>query len=202
MTRRVVVFDLGMVLSSPDGLYEELGSILGVTPQQVLDAFWLHRHAYDEGMSDQEFWSRTLGHLGVGPLTEDLLAGLVSADVHGWDDPRPGARAILADLTAAGVETAVLSNAPTTFALAAPEFDWYDQIGTWFFSGTLGVAKPDQGIYAAVESGLAAAFGELWFIDDKQVNVDAANERGWHAHLWVDDDDTRAWLVAEGFLTA
>ncbi len=200
MTRRVVVFDLGMVLSSPDGLYEELGRLLGCTAERIQEVFWIDRHAYDEGMPDREFWTRTVQHLGGRDLTDQLLAVLVATDVRGWQSPRPGARSILAELKQAGVETAVLSNAPTSFALAAPRFDWYDQIGTWFFSGPLGVAKPDQGIYAAVEAGLGADASDLWFIDDKQVNVAAANERGWHAHLWKDDADTRSWLVEEGFL--
>ncbi len=200
MTRRVVVFDLGMVLSSPDGLYEELGAILGASAQQVLDVFWIDRHAYDEGMPDREFWTRTLRHLGGPALSDELLAALVDADVRAWRNPRPDARRIVANLKQRGVETAVLSNAPTSFAVAAPGFDWYDQIGTWFFSGTLGVAKPDEGIYVRVEEGLGAQPSQLWFIDDKQVNVDAANARGWHAHLWHDDADTRAWLLAEGFL--
>ena len=51
-----------------------------------------------------------------------------------------------------------------------------------------------------MEQGLDAAPGSLWFIDDRQVNVDAAASRGWHAHLWVDDQDTRNWLVEAGFL--
>lgn len=27
-------------------------------------------------------------------------------------------------------------------------------------------------------------------------------ERGWQTHLWVDDDDTRTWLVGLGVLPA
>ncbi len=200
MSRRVVVFDLGMVLSSPDGLYDNLGALLGVPGSRVLEAFWLDRHAYDEGMPDREFWDRTTVHLGLSSPDENELAALVATDVKGWANPRPGARAILADLKATGVETAVLSNAPTSFAQSAPGFDWYDQIGTWFFSGPLGFAKPEPGIYRAVERGLDAEPGQLWFIDDKQVNVDAAIACGWQAHLWVDDADTRSYLEAEGFL--
>ena len=200
MARRVVIFDLGMVLSSPDGLYDSLGTVLGVPANNVEQAFWVHRHPYDQGTSDREFWSLTTELLGVPAPDEPQLAALVAADVRGWHSPRPAARAILAELEHAGVETAVLSNAPSSFALAAPRFDWYDRIGTWFFSGPLGVAKPDPRIYEAVEQGLEAAPGSLWFIDDRQVNVDAAASRGWHAHLWVDDHDTRNWLVEAGFL--
>ena len=42
--------------------------------------------------------------------------------------------------------------------------------------------------------------GEIAFIDDKQANVDGALAVGWHAHLWVSDADTRAWLETLGVL--
>ncbi len=201
MSRRVVVFDLGMVLSTPAGLYDDLARVLQVTSAQVEQVFWRHRHPYDEGLGDREYWARTVAELGTGAELDDAtLAELVAVDVGAWRSPRPEARRILADLRTAGVETAILSNAPSSFAAAAPDFDWHDQIGTWFFSGPLGMAKPAAAIYETVERDLHAAPADLWFVDDKQVNVDAATARGWHAHLWVDDADTRAWLTAEGFL--
>ncbi len=203
MSGPVVVFDLGVVLCSPTDLFPALASLLGTTAEAVEQGFWgPHRHRYDEGCSDLDFW-RAAYPLIAGAAEVDLealLPELVAVDMAAWRTPRPEARALLERLRQAGVETAVLSNAPTAFALTAPSFDWYDLVGTWFFSGPMGLAKPDPAIYQQAESGLGRAGEQLWFVDDKQVNIDTATVRGWHTHLWVDDSDTEAWLVAEGFL--
>lgn len=64
------------------------------------------------------------------------------------------------------------------------------------YAAELGSAKPEARFYrvAAARSGFAP--GEIFFIDDKQTNVDAARAEGWSAALW---DGTRplAALMAE-----
>ncbi|MGV8849101.1 MAG: HAD-IA family hydrolase [Propionibacteriaceae bacterium] len=204
MTARVAIFDLGMVLATPMGLYEGLAGLLGTTTGAVQKGFWgPHRHAYDEGGSDRAFWEAALP-LIAGARAIDLdvtLPELVDADTNGWRTIRPGAREILVELNRADIGVHVLSNAPRHFAESSATFDWRDLVDTFFFSGLLGVAKPDPAIYAAVEGSLGLSADALWFIDDKQENVTTATSRGWHAHLWIDDDDTRAWLAAEGFLS-
>jgi putative hydrolase of the HAD superfamily len=191
-----------MVLATPVGLYEGLAELLGTTPEAVTKGFWgPHRHAYDEGGSDRAFWEAALPLIDAPPVDLDaLLPRLVDADTNGWRSIRPGARDILAELNAGGTGVHVLSNAPRHFAQSATTFDWRDLVDTFFFSGLLGLAKPDPAIYAAVEDSLGLPADALWFIDDKLENVTTATSRGWHAHLWIDDADTRAWLVAEGFL--
>ncbi len=192
-----------MVLATPVGLYEGVAELLGTTPEAVMNGFWgPHRHAYDEGGSDRAFWEAALPLIpGARPIDLDaLLPALVDADTNGWRNIRPGAREILAELNGLDVPVHVLSNAPRHFAESSATFDWRHLVDTFFFSGLLGVAKPDPAIYAAVEEALGLPPEALWFVDDKLENITTAVSRGWHAHLWVDDADTRAWLGAEGFL--
>ena len=202
---KTVVFDLGMVLCSPTGLFEKLADLLGTSPEAVDRGLWgEHRLAYDRGGSDRDYWVAALSRI-EGAQVDDLdalLPELVAADITGWKNIRPGARAILEDLVAAGVPRYVLSNAPRVFAQQAPQFDWFELVDEFFFSGLLDTAKPDPAIYAVAEEAIGMPTGDLWFIDDRQANVDTALARGWKTHLWVDDADTRAWLVAEGFLPA
>lgn len=56
------------------------------------------------------------------------------------------------------------------------------------YAAELGSAKPEARFFraAAERSGLSP--GEIFFIDDKQANIDAAREEGWKAALW---DGTR-----------
>ena len=192
-----------MVLSTPTGLYEGLATILGCTPEAVQKGFWgPHRHSYDEGISDRAYWELALP-LMEGAHVRDLdavLPELVAADTGGWRRIREGARTILEALAARGTRVFVLSNAPRSFAATAAGFDWAHLVERYFFSGLMGVAKPSPEIYARVEELLGLPGDALWFVDDRIENVTTASNRGWHAHLWVDDADTLAWLTSEGFL--
>jgi len=203
VNERVAIFDLGMVLSTPTGLYEGLATLLGTTPDAVQKGFWgPHRHAYDEGIPDHAYWEFALPLIDGAhvPDLDAILPDLVTTDTGGWRKIRGGAQTILEDLNAVHTRVFVLSNAPRSFADTAPTFDWANLVEQYFFSGLMGVAKPSPEIYARVEEALGLPGEALWFVDDKIENVVTASNRGWHAHLWVDDSDTRAWLTSEGFL--
>lgn len=64
------------------------------------------------------------------------------------------------------------------------------------YAAELGWAKPAAPFFRAVTARSGFAPGEIFFIDDKQANVDAARGEGWSAALW---DGTRplADLMAE-----
>lgn len=68
------------------------------------------------------------------------------------------------------------------------------------FSGELGIAKPDDAIYAAVTAALDVDASEVVFFDDRQVNVDAARRAGWDAHLWTSGETVRDTLRTMGLL--
>ena len=204
MNERVAIFDLGMVLSTPTGLYDGLATLLGSTPAAVEKGFWgPHRHSYDEGISDRAYWEHALALIEGHQVTDldAILPQLVTTDTGGWREIREDAYAILEELNAAGTRVFVLSNAPRSFADTAPAFDWAHLVERYFFSGLMAVAKPAPEIYARVEESLGLPGEALWFVDDKIENVTTASNRGWHAHLWVDDADTRDWLASEGFLS-
>jgi putative hydrolase of the HAD superfamily len=196
----VVLFDLGWVLAEPVDLTGPLAALLGV-PEAELDAvYYTHRQPYDQGLPDRDYWVRTTAELGVTVDLEALLPTLVETDMSGWSTIRPGAEAILHDLRANGVRIAVLSNAPAAFAEAAESLPWRHLAERWYFSAPLGLTKPDPAIYRHVEQDLGRTGADLWFVDDRLENVLAAQDRGWHAHLWKSDADTRSWLEREGFL--
>lgn len=64
------------------------------------------------------------------------------------------------------------------------------------YAAELGFAKPAAAFFRAAAARSGFAPGEIFFIDDKQANVDAARGEGWSAALW---DGTRplADLMAE-----
>ena len=53
------------------------------------------------------------------------------------------------------------------------------------YAAEVGWAKPAPEFFAAVERRTGFASGELFFIDDRVENVEAARARGWHAATWT-----------------
>ncbi len=61
-----------------------------------------------------------------------------------------------------------------------------------FFSCEMGVRKPDASYYELIETALRKGLpqlkaSEIFFTDDRQINLDAAQERGWATFRMQDD---------------
>jgi len=63
-----------------------------------------------------------------------------------------------------------------------------------YSSASIGARKPDAAYFAEVTRRLGVAPGQIVFWDDAQVNVDAAAEAGWQAHLFADTAQFRALM--------
>ena len=59
------------------------------------------------------------------------------------------------------------------------------------YAAQLGVSKPSQDFYAAVEQRVGLPASAIAFIDDTQKNVEAAQTRGWRAALWTPEATLR-----------
>ncbi|MBK8460936.1 MAG: HAD-IA family hydrolase [Micropruina sp.] len=130
------------------------------------------------------------------PATAERIALLARTDAELWCEIRPSALALVHRVRAAGLVTAILSNAPARLGLELLTVPWRDAVDHWFVSAELGLTKPDPAIYHLVTDTLALPPQQIAFIDDRPPNVEAALALGWSAHLWVDDADTAAWLDA------
>jgi putative hydrolase of the HAD superfamily len=64
-----------------------------------------------------------------------------------------------------------------------------------FFSCHLGVKKPQLEFFQRVASELGTSPAALLFIDDQQMNVDAARAAGWNAELYAFGDDIASLLA-------
>jgi putative hydrolase of the HAD superfamily len=195
----VVVLDLGEVLATPSGLLFALAERAGTDEAMLTQAYWAYRDPYDRGGDADTYWSSALRDAGVA-FDAHLVRALSDYDSTAWTTLRPDARETLAELHDAGITVAILSNAPRELAAAARQADWAAWIDHWFFSGELGIAKPDDAIYAAVTSALDVDASEVVFFDDRQVNVDAARRAGWNAHLWTSGATVQGTLRTMGLL--
>ena len=98
-----------------------------------------------------------------------------------------------------GFLTAILSNmGDNVHANMEREFDWLPQFDALVWSYQLLMAKPDPAIYRYVLKQLGTLSDETLFIDDKAVNIDAANALGMTGLLFTTVEQLRADLIAQG----
>lgn len=196
---RAVVFDLGEVLASGDGIITEPARFLDVSEVDFAELYWADRHAYDEGATDREYWGPILEGLGL-PARAETIQHLAALDVSLWLQLRPSAHQLLLDCRAAGRLVAVLSNASFAIDSGLLRAPFAHDADAWFVSAAMGVTKPHRAAYERVTEVLDVNPANIAFIDDRPENIAGAEASGWQAHLWKSDADSRAWLVEIGAL--
>ncbi len=196
---RAVVFDLGGVLASGEGVTTEPARLLGVPEDAYAAFYWAGRPAYDAGASDAEYWGPILTGLGK-PAAVETIQQLAKLDADLWLRLDPAPRRLLADLRQAGVTLAVLSNAPFNLDVGLVDADFADEVDHWFVSASMGVGKPDRVAFARVVEVLELEPRQVAFFDDTQVNIEGAERAGLMAHRWVSASEARDWLAFLGVL--
>ncbi len=199
-TPRIVVWDIGNVLLdwSPDHLYRRL------IPDEDARAAFYARLPLDEmnlsGDRDGDLEAKVAALAERHP--ED--AALILPWWAGWEKMCGGliaeCVAIRDGLRAAGTPCWALSNfAADSWKRCAA---LYPELTGGFdgltISGHEGVVKPDPAIYALIETRTGVAPEEIFFIDDRTANIEAARERGWRGHVFDGVDGLRGALAEVG----
>ena len=110
--------------------------------------------------------------------------------------------AFIRHLRELGCATALLSNAPVTLRPYLEELGIVDLFDAIVISAEEGIAKPARDIYHAVLDALDLPAEESMFTDDTQINVEAAERLGFHAHQFRGLAPLRAWLRSRGVQVA
>lgn len=197
---QTIIVDLGGVLVEETTQVRDAAKQLGVAPHEITRRYWSERDAWDRGGDDLAYWGAVARGAGI-TIDAAVADALARHDAKLWTTLRPAALQLLEDLAMSPHPVWVLSNAASCFDRAIAESAWGDLVNGWFVSGTLRKVKPEAAIYEHVERTLGVDPSDLHFVDDRPENIAAAQARGWNAHLWTSDEDTRAWLVEAGLLT-
>ncbi|HEY5711498.1 MAG TPA: HAD family phosphatase [Allosphingosinicella sp.] len=202
MTATAVVFDVGNVL-------------YGWDPQ----SFLVRQIADDEArlkfIEESDFFGWHESMDGGRPYDEaaaelsekfPAYADLISA----WSDrfgetitgPVPGTHEIVEALDANGVPLFAITNFSADFwpPFHARERAFFDRFRDILVSGEVRMLKPDPAIYYLALDRFGLKPAEALFVDDRQINVDAALALGMRAHLFTGADDLRARLADEALL--
>jgi putative hydrolase of the HAD superfamily len=200
---RAVVFDYGQVLTGkPDPVaHAAMVRITGLTEERFEQCYWADRPAYDEGkLNGITFWQKLVRDAGLDHSLGDAeIEELNRWDAHHWTVQNPAMVAWQQQLQQRGLLTAILSNmGDAVHENIAREFAWIHRFDVQIWSYQLGIAKPDAAIYRHMLKLLGIAAEESLFLDDKQVNIDAAHALGMQALLFSTVDKLRADLIAAG----
>ena len=79
-------------------------------------------------------------------------------------------------------------------------FEFFEEFDATFLSYQHGLMKPDLALYRIVENSLKRSGRELFFIDDRSENIEAAHELGWSGVIHKAPEKTKnavnTWLTA------
>ena len=199
---RAVIFDYGMVLTYPPDpeAHSQLLRITGLSAEKFDPIYWADRHAFDEGkFTGEVYWRDILHHAGL-TLPPSAIQQLIDWDARMWMALNPAMLAWAAALKPRGLLPAILSNIGNTNQQAMErEFTWLPRFDVCVWSYQLHIAKPDPAIYRYTLDKLDTRPEETLFIDDREVNIEAATALGIKALLFTTVDQLRSDLIAQGY---
>ncbi len=118
--------------------------------------------------------SALVGRMYTPQEIETIHRAWVIEEYHGVAD-------IIDELNAADIQTASLSNTNHAHWDGITRYPALARLGTLYASHELGLHKPEEAIYRAIEQRTGFADSRILFFDDLQENVEAARLIGWRA---------------------
>lgn len=173
----VVIFDLGGVIADFNGAVA-MQRMAGISDPAEFWQRWLsspYVRRFERGRcTPEEFGAGMVAEWGFDLSGEAFLDAFDS-----WlDDPFPGADEMVA-ATADRATIACLSNMnPVHWERTASHWPVMARFDRLFLSQQLGMIKPDPEIFAHVLAELGTEPGAVVFLDDNEINVQAAREAG------------------------
>ncbi|MDQ6753086.1 MAG: HAD family phosphatase [Actinomycetota bacterium] len=189
------LFDYGMVISTaPDPEdWLALREATGLDLEHRESSYWVHRSDFDAGrLTSRDYWTRVLGQ----EVNDGFASRLDALDARQWSHFNLDTLDVLESLSAGGSGLALLSNMPagmaSEFVNREPWVRYFDKL---FFSGHLGLVKPDPAVFAHVLAELEADGGRVTFVDDSEANIAAAKALGFRTVLHTEGIDLAARLT-------
>jgi putative hydrolase of the HAD superfamily len=201
MNLQAVLFDYGMVLSTPQvaSAHQRLIDVFAVSADVFDRCYWASRHAYDQGRyTGQEYWDKVAADAGVS-LTGRQTQALIEADIEMWSGINPAMLEWARSVGQEGFRTGILSNIGFELASALErQYTWIKEFPYTIWSCRVGAAKPEAEIFQHAQAKLGVEPETILFIDDRPENIDGARRAGFRAILFKNMDDLERELSAQG----
>ncbi|MEP1420258.1 MAG: HAD-IA family hydrolase [Erythrobacter sp.] len=198
---KAVVFDVGRVLFHWQlrNLFEKI-----IPDEAELD--WFLSHVVTEQWHFRHDQGATLAQMLPARIEQFpdqalRIAAYAARFSETCDIPVAGVHELARRLNASGTPLYCLTNYGdelfAQFRATQPIFDLFEDI---IVSGAEKVAKPEARIYEIVEERSGRSGADLFFTDDNRANIEAAEKRGWDAHLFTDASALEQQLASSGLL--
>lgn len=178
-TINCIIFDFGGVIGYPQDQrkVEEMKSLTKMG-DEFDEAYFLHRHEYDEGLIDKyEYWNRITN--GSVELTEDIIKKLVIADYGSWTMLNQDTLSYIKEVKEEVDLVVLLSNINFEAKdYVRDELGLFKLFDKTFCSCDLHLMKPDIRIYEHVLNELDVCASKCLFIDDSLANIEGAKSVG------------------------
>ena len=197
MAVKVFVFDCGGVLlrDRDASAYESWEGRLGLERGELRERLWSGEawNLAERGLiTEEQFWLRVGRDLG---LTESEDISALRQEM--WDIWVVDEKVLsLVDRLREKYRVAMLSNATDALEEALENrYGIADRFEAILNSARLGLAKPEEGIYAEMLRRLAVEPGEVVFVDDREENIAAAVALGMLVIWFVHPDELARQLA-------
>ncbi len=176
--------------------------------QDHLDGFGIDKAAFERFMFADGFWPimrgeedlldrlrRFYAHIGRRADPRELLDYWFETDAR----PCPEMLDLMERAAAAGLRQVIATNNEhRRSSYIENEMGFAARVERLFSSGRMGVAKPEQAYFRAIERALGLRPEQIFFVDDYAENVEAAAACGWQVHHFAENGqaELRARLSA------
>jgi putative hydrolase of the HAD superfamily len=196
------IFDYGEVLCHRPSAEEfnRLAKVFGSEGDSFRTLWEKNRGAFDRGdVTAEAYWTALAEDAGRG-IDAGRLAQVCKWDVEMWGNANVRMVKWLGQLRHAGIKTALLSNIhPAMISYLRENFDWLELFDFQTLSAEVRLIKPDPAIYEYTLRGLGVRAEETLFVDDREINVEAARKLGIHALRFRSVEKLREDLEGIGF---
>jgi putative hydrolase of the HAD superfamily len=194
---RGLILDYGEVLCvkpTPEQI-ERMAAIFGISGGHFMKLYERNRREYDRcDLNAERYWFSFADEPGLG-LRADQIPLLRDWDVEMWSNTDPLMIDWLKAVHLSGVRTALLSNMPNDMIVCVRNsFSWNSYFDCMVFSNEKRLTKPEAAIYERCIEEMGTSPEQTLFVDDREVNVQAAQNLGIQAIRFESVRQLRAHL--------
>src|SRR5260221_172751 len=179
-----VILDYGQVLARAATRedFERLAKMFNVSFEVFYTLWDASRDTYDRGdLTAEEYWLKLAAQANT-QIDSRQIALLRNVEIEIWAHVDPHMLGWVNQLRAAGVKTGLLSNMPCDLVThLRANGEWLESFDFKTFSSDVGLIKPHPAIYEHTLHGLGVSASEALFVDDREINIQAARALGMHA---------------------
>lgn len=193
---KAILFDYGNVLCMPqlESDVVAMAECLQIELSRFKTLYWQLRDEYDVGTyNGRDYWSKIASKAGKD-ISEKQLEICIELDNVGWSRPNPIMAGWAESLSQSGFQIAIVSNMPSDIREYLRHLPWMPEFHQYTYSCEIKTVKPSAEIYLYCLEQLKIRPQEALFLDDRQMNVDAAQQLGIDSYVFTTAEELQPFV--------